>query len=69
MLGEMIGPKGPFNDRCELCGSTVLHYEDGLTKFHDLKEAAPFLAKAQADQIATRAYLDAHGLTWKKERN
>lgn len=69
MLDEMIGPNGPFNARCEICGSVILTYEHGLTKFADLKEAAPFLAKCQSDQMATRAYLEAHGLTWKKERN
>lgn len=69
MLEDMIGPKGAFNARCEICGSVILHFEDAPTTFATLKEAMPSLMESQSKQMATRAVLESLGATWKPTRN
>lgn len=55
--------------RCGICGSHDLHWEDGVTKWHTLKDAGLYLAECQAAQLQTRAALDAAGLTHDVQRN
>lgn len=49
--------------RCGICGSVLIEPEHGRTCFTDLETARPLLLAAQAGQLATRAALDAAGLT------
>jgi len=69
MLKQMISPNGFLNDWCAICGSHVLKYEEGRTRFATLSEAAPFLAEQQSNNMMTRKLLDAAGLTIEKRRN
>lgn len=66
-LGGMI-KRGMFNDWCGICGSRVLHYEEGVTKFKTLAEAGPHLGATAAANAKARAELDARGLTYEKRR-
>lgn len=50
-----LGISGRF---CGICGSKDLHYEEGVTKWETLEEAMPHLAKAQIEQIKSRAAIE-----------
>lgn len=54
---------GAFNPWCGICGSRVLKYETGMLRETDREKAMKELAKSQADQFATRAMMDAQGMT------
>jgi hypothetical protein len=56
-LNAMAIRDGVINPWCGICGSRAWHYEDGLTSFVTLDEARPALARAMADQLATRQFL------------
>jgi len=51
---------GVLRRRCEICCKDVpLHFEDGVTGFRTMEEAAPHLAAQQAAQMRTREFLKA----------
>ncbi len=60
--------QGPFNNWCALCGSHALHFKEGVTRYKTLLEAAPALAATMADNMASRAALEAAGLTYEKRK-
>jgi hypothetical protein len=66
MIETMVGPNGPYKRQCMICGSRDLRFEEGTTPWKTLIEAAPHLAKTQADIIRSRLQLDAEGKTLEK---
>lgn len=50
---------GGLNRWCGICQSRDWHYEDGVTRFTTLEDAKPFIEQCQADQLASRAFIDA----------
>jgi hypothetical protein len=44
---------------CRICDSVKFHYESGRTPYATMEEAIPFLAKAQADNIASGDFIEA----------
>jgi hypothetical protein len=57
-LKSAMKEKG-VNPLCGLCGSTDLEFEDGVTAYRTMKEAAPALARAQAAQFETMRFFAA----------
>ncbi len=53
-----------IRDRCGICGSTQLFFEDAPTKFDTMEEAMPEFTKQQVANLETRAALDELGLTY-----
>jgi hypothetical protein len=43
--------------RCGICGSSDLHFEDGVTRFQTMEEALPFLREEERKQALTRALI------------
>ena len=56
-LKEMLGALS-IDDRCGLCGSTDLQFEDALTKYATMREAAPKLAETARRNQRTRALIE-----------
>src|SRR5260370_37741581 len=57
---EHLHRTGTLRRRCNVCAQDVpLHFEDGVTQFRTMEEAAPHLAAMQARQWATRQMLKA----------
>jgi hypothetical protein len=57
---ELLHTTGVLRRRCEICVQDVpLHFEDSITRFRTMVEAAPHLAAEQAKQFATRQFLKA----------
>jgi hypothetical protein len=54
-----------FNPWCGICGSRDLHFEHGRMAVQDWDEALRRLQAVQADNIASRAVIDAR----KRDRN
>ena len=49
-----------IRQRCEICKRDVeFHYEDAVTKFNSIEEAAPLARQIEAQQLATRRFFDA----------
>ena len=57
-----------LNPWCALCGSRELHYEEHVTPFDSLKEAAPVLSGLQFAELAAREYLDRIGASYDSRR-
>jgi hypothetical protein len=57
-----------LNARCGICGSTELHIDDGATAYRTMAEAEPHLRASAEQQRATKALLDATGLSWDARR-
>jgi hypothetical protein len=55
-------------DHCGICGSTDLSWEEGVTKWKTMEEAAPFLSEVAAQQALTRAVLDNSGQSYDQQR-
>jgi hypothetical protein len=55
-------------DYCGICGSADLTFEERRTAFKTIEEITPALMQSMADQAASRAYLDAQGLTFDVQR-
>ena len=55
---ERLHNSGALRRRCEICCADVpLHFEDGVTGFRTMEEAAPHFAAQQAAQMLTREFL------------
>jgi hypothetical protein len=50
-----------LNEWCGICGSRDLTFEDLPTSFASLEQALPTLKACEADQLLTKAILDASG--------
>jgi hypothetical protein len=48
-----------MNQFCGVCGSPDLHFEHASTKFKTMREAEPELARIQAENLASRAAIEA----------
>lgn len=46
----------PINPWCGICGSTALHFEDGITPFASLAGAMASLKACEAEQMRTMQY-------------
>ena len=57
---ERLHNSGALRRRCDICCADVpLHFEDGVTGFRTMEEAAPHLVAHQAAQMRTRELLKA----------
>jgi hypothetical protein len=55
-----------MNPHCGICGSTDLFFEEGVTKFNTMAEAAPHMQELAGHNLLTRLKLDAAGQTYDK---
>lgn len=53
-----------LNQRCGICGSDQFTYEDRPTRYTDIDEATIELQRLEAEQMTSRALLDAQGRTF-----
>jgi hypothetical protein len=59
---------GVCNDRCGICGSRTLAYEDRATIFDTLEAATPSIMELQHNQALTRAIFETAGMTYDRRR-
>jgi hypothetical protein len=52
-----------IEERCALCGSTDLEFEDRLTKYATMQEAAPALGETAQKNAMTRELIDSFRAT------
>jgi hypothetical protein len=57
-----------LNPWCGICGSSVLAYEIGTTRFKTMAEATPFVRATEHANIMSRARLEAAGQTYDQRR-
>jgi len=64
-IEDLVGPKGPVERQCMLCGSFDLRFDEQTLPFKTLLEAAPYLQQRESNNIFSRRLLDQQGKTLK----